>query len=78
MPYVTSIERLSKEEGRQEGVQMLTLRQLSHRFGELAPEIEQQIKALSIEQLEDLGEALLDFSDVQELKSWLKERTVEG
>lgn len=79
MPYVTSIERLSKEEGRQEGlqegVQTLTMRQLKHRFGELAPELEQQIKTLSVEQLEDLGEALLDFSGVEELKSWLQEKT---
>ena len=70
MPYVTSFERLAEERGQQ----MLTLRQLKRRFGELEPEIEQQIKALPSEQLEELGEALLDFADVYQLKLWLQER----
>jgi hypothetical protein len=29
------------------------------------------INNLSLEQLEDLGEALLDFTDIAELDSWL-------
>ena len=35
------------------------------------------INKLSLEQLEDLGEALLDFGDITELDSWLKSRLVE-
>jgi hypothetical protein len=32
----------------------------------------QAINQLSLEQLEDLGEALLDFNNVAELDNWLK------
>jgi len=32
----------------------------------------QAINQLSLEQLEDLGEALLDFDNVAELDNWLK------
>ena len=34
----------------------------------------QAINQLSLEQLEDLGEALLDFDNVAELDNWLKSR----
>jgi hypothetical protein len=31
-----------------------------------------QIQALSIQELEDLGEALLDFSEAADLDAWLQ------
>jgi hypothetical protein len=33
-----------------------------------------RIKGLSIEQLENLGEALLDFSSVADLETWLNQQ----
>jgi hypothetical protein len=38
-------------------------------WGELAD----RIKALSVEQVEALGEALLDFHEVEDLVAWLGE-----
>jgi len=78
MPYVTSIERLAKEEGREEGqlqgrqeMSSMVTRQLKRRIGTMSPELEQQIDQLSFEQLGELGEALLDFKDEAALKNWL-------
>ncbi len=51
--------------------QSLVLRQLNHCIGEIAPELRSQIQSLSLEQTEALGEALLDFTDKSDLKSWL-------
>ena len=62
------------QEGRQEGEATLVLRQLTRRFGTLAPELRAQISQLSIAQLEELGEALLDFSSMQDLIGWLQTR----
>lgn len=36
-----------------------------------------QFQALSLEQLEALGEALLDFNAIADLKEWLQNRTTE-
>ncbi|MDJ1180921.1 DUF4351 domain-containing protein, partial [Roseofilum sp. BLCC_M91] len=63
-------------EGIQRGVQReasLVIRLLTRRVGELSPELEAQIQSLSVETLEDLGEALLDFTGVEDLVSWLAE-----
>ena len=60
------------QEGRQEEGVNLILRQLARRVGSLPPEIETQIRGLSLAKIEDLGEALLDFSDLSELIAWLR------
>jgi hypothetical protein len=52
--------------------QALFLRQLTSRLGELAPELQSQIQALPLSQLEALGEALLDFSEPEDLLHWLQ------
>jgi len=65
--------------GRQEGLQAgllageadLILRQLTRKYGTLTPEVNQQIKALTIAELGDLGEALLDFVEMSDLETWL-------
>lgn len=59
------------EQGRQEGEASLVLRLLKRRFGELASTQEDQIRQLSIEKLENLGEALLDFENEEDLSNWL-------
>ncbi|MBC6435885.1 DUF4351 domain-containing protein, partial [Nostoc sp. HG1] len=41
------------------------------RIGEIDASLIERIKGLSIEQLENLGEALLDFSSVADLETWL-------
>ncbi len=65
-----------KQEGRQEvkySEIKLILRQLKRRLGILSSDNEMKIKALSFEQLEDLGEALLDFNLESDLANWLEE-----
>ena len=48
------------------------MRLLTHRFGQISPELEEQIRRLSTDQLEALGEALLDFSGITDLQTWLE------
>jgi predicted transposase YdaD len=58
-------------EGKLEGEQSLILRQLTRRVGDIAPAVRSQVQALSLAQLELLGEALLDFSEPGDLVKWL-------
>ncbi|MBD2255345.1 DUF4351 domain-containing protein [Nostoc parmelioides] len=55
----------------QKGEFKLFYRQLNRRFGEVDTSIIEQIRALSTEQLEALGEAFLDFASVDDLVTWL-------
>ena len=64
-------EAQGRQEGRQEEARSLIIRQLTRRFGVVSPERTAQIDRLSLVQLEELGEALLDFAAVAELDAWL-------
>lgn len=59
-------------EGRQEGEVALVLRLLQRRLGELEPSVVEQIRALSLPAVEALAEALLEFSTLADLESWLQ------
>jgi predicted transposase YdaD len=61
-----------RQTGIQEGEQVLVLRQLTRRIGLIAPPLETQIRSLSLPQLEELGEALLDFTQPTDLENWLQ------
>lgn len=63
-----------KQEGKQEGQQDLIIRQLNRRFGEIDASLIERIRGLSIEQLQGLGETLLDFSVVADLEAWLNQQ----
>lgn len=52
----------------------MIMRQLTRRLGLLSPELQQQVHSLSLEQLEDLSEVLLDFRVIAELDSWLQDQ----
>jgi predicted transposase/invertase (TIGR01784 family) len=60
------------EEGALKEAQSLVLRLLTLRIGDMAPKLRSQVQALSLVQLEALGEALLDFSEPIDLVNWLK------
>jgi predicted transposase YdaD len=60
-----------KAEGKQEGEAILILRLLNRRFGEISPDVAEQIRGLPVESLEQLGEDLLDFSEREDLVAWL-------
>ncbi|MDJ1181374.1 DUF4351 domain-containing protein [Roseofilum sp. BLCC_M91] len=51
----------------------LITRQIKRKLGEINPELESQIKALDIDRLEALGEALLDFNSVEDLIAFLQQ-----
>ncbi|MFP4103580.1 PD-(D/E)XK nuclease family transposase [Coleofasciculus sp.] len=68
----------AQEEGRKEGqiteAIALILRQLKKRFGEIPMAINSQVEALSLEDLESLGEDFLDFNSWADLEHWLEGR----
>ena len=84
MRYITTGERIGyergieegrlegRQEGRQEGERLVILKLLKKRLGELSPETTQLIQSLSVNQLENLSEALLDFSSMADLLNWLQ------
>ncbi|WP_295456492.1 DUF4351 domain-containing protein [uncultured Thiodictyon sp.] len=69
-----SIFAEGEAKGRQEGRQReanLALRQLRRRIGTVPKPQQTRITDLPFEDLEALGEALLDFSDAADLTAWL-------
>ncbi|WP_349262605.1 DUF4351 domain-containing protein, partial [Allocoleopsis sp.] len=59
-------------------LESLLIRQLTRRFGEINPHLQEQIRSLWLEQLEELGEALLDFETATDLAIWLDKRQLES
>jgi Domain of unknown function (DUF4351) len=86
MEYVMSIERIAEKRGREQGIEQgiergviqerkaMILRLLTRKLGTLQAETIDQIQALSLNQLEDLVETLLElgtFEDLEDLTDWL-------
>jgi len=71
MPYITSIERIGREEGRREEAANLVVRLARKRFATFGPEHEAAIRQLPLAGLELLSEALLDFAAMEDLRQWL-------
>ena len=69
--YVEWEER-TKQQGVENEARSFVLRLLSRKVGELSIALQSQIDRLSVPQLEDLGEALLDFSSIEDLTIWLE------
>jgi Domain of unknown function (DUF4351) len=85
---IQAAEFVGEQRGRQSGLiegevkegQTLVLRQLNRRVGTLSIadadgkpcDLEAKIKTLPLAQLEELGEALLDFSQMADLVAWLE------
>ncbi len=64
-------EEATKESSKLGQARAMVLRLLNRRCGELAPNVRSRIEALSLPQLEQLGEDLLDFSGMADLEIWL-------
>lgn len=62
------------QEAREDEAKSLILRQLTRRVGEVPESVRTQIETLSLTQLESLGEALLDFSNLSDLEVWLAQQ----
>jgi predicted transposase/invertase (TIGR01784 family) len=66
------IQQEGEERGILKGEQTVILRQLARRVGDVSPELQSQIQSLSLYQLEALADALLDFSTLIDLRTWLQ------
>ena len=79
MPYISTIERMAQQRGREEGREegqlagqrSLIFRLLNRRVSEIPDTVQEQIHQLPLPGLEALGEALLDFTGLEDLVSWL-------
>ncbi|MBD2604816.1 DUF4351 domain-containing protein [Scytonema hofmannii FACHB-248] len=72
MQIVTSWMRQGLEQGEKQGELKLLMRQINRRFGEISSQLKGRIENLSTPELENLGEALLDFSDIGDLEAWFE------
>ncbi len=62
------------EAGRQQEAVALTIRQLSRRCGSLDEGSRERLSALTLQQLEQLAEDLLDFSGTSDLQAWFDDQ----
>ncbi|MGI6454473.1 MAG: DUF4351 domain-containing protein [bacterium] len=60
------------QKGRQEASLLIVSRLIQRKFGVLEYELPEQLQKLSVEKLEELAAALLDFQNIDELKDWLQ------
>ncbi|MTJ22293.1 DUF4351 domain-containing protein [Dolichospermum sp. UHCC 0352] len=78
-PLYQQDRELAKQEGLQEGLQKekrLIIRQLNRRIEEIDSLLIQKVQELTVEKLEELGEALLDFTSVTDLETWLQHNSI--
>ncbi|MBD2740261.1 Rpn family recombination-promoting nuclease/putative transposase [Coleofasciculus sp. FACHB-1120] len=68
-----SIIQKGRREGKKEEALSLIVRQLARRLGAVDQQMQVRIQQLPIAQLEELGEALLDFTAPTDLAVWLEE-----
>ena len=64
---------LGLQQGLEQGERSLILRQLTRKFGALSPDVLARVQALSLPQLEELSDRLLDFTQTEDLLSWLEQ-----
>ena len=67
-----------REEGRSQGELNLIIRLLTRRFGAVDETVRSRIVTLPLALLEDLGEALLDFAEIEDLINWLQTHAPES
>jgi predicted transposase YdaD len=66
-------ERIGEQKGEQRGELKFCLFLLNQRFGEIDSLIVEKVKGLPVEQLENLGAALFNISEVADLVTWLNQ-----
>jgi predicted transposase/invertase (TIGR01784 family) len=66
-------EQRGEQRGLRQGELNLVLKLLKRKFGNIPTKLQKIVQSLSIAQLEDLGEALLDFATLDDLSSWLRQ-----
>ena len=66
-PWGQEIFKQGLEKGRQEVVRRIIQRQIRRRFGEVSEAVEANLQRLNREQLETVGERLIDGDSLEEL-----------
>jgi predicted transposase YdaD len=61
------------QEAQIDGEQRLVLKQLTRKLGTITPEMRSRLSSLTIDRVESLGEALLDFTSMADLEAWLNQ-----
>ncbi len=69
-------EQRGKQHGEQEEALKFCLFLLDERFGEIDSSIIEQVQVLNKEQLEALGRAILRFSSLPDLVTWLNQQSI--
>ncbi|PHX55186.1 DUF4351 domain-containing protein [Tychonema bourrellyi FEM_GT703] len=67
-----SVVDVAREQATKKAQISLILRQMVKRLGKIEPETENHIRQLSIQNLESLGDAVLDFKNLSDLTAWLQ------
>jgi predicted transposase YdaD len=67
-------EQRGEQRGEQKGKQNTIIRQLTRRFGEIDSSLTDKIKLLSLEELDNLAEELLDFATIDDLVTWFNQQ----
>ncbi len=71
MQYITSFERLAKEEGVQKGLQQgqveLLIRQLTHRFGPLPDEVRPRLERATPAEIATLADHILEADSLDQV-----------
>jgi hypothetical protein len=71
LEITTSWEQKGRAEGRAEGQADLLIRQLKKKFANVPAEIENQVRALPTEKLQELAEAIFDLETIKDIKRFL-------
>jgi predicted transposase YdaD len=71
MEITTSWKEEGKREGKQEGKQELILNLVTYRLGKLSSQTQTEIMSLNSSQLDELGLALFNLENEQDLRRWL-------
>ena len=71
-PWYQQILNEGRQQGKQEEAVAMITRLLNRRFGSLSPELQERLRGLTLEQLEELSEVLLDLRAIAQLETWLQ------
>jgi len=66
------------QQGMQRGEFTLVMRQLARKLGEIPESLLEMVRDLNLSCLEELGDALLDFTRREDLEAWLREHGPSG
>jgi hypothetical protein len=90
MKYISSVERMGlqkgrievriegRSEGRIEGKMILIQKLLNKRFGQMSPHLLKKLQDSEPDVLDQFGESILDFQDLQDAENWWNTKGKQG